>query len=79
MDISDKKFLFYQDNQQPGLNMNWSKSEINHIRVSLDRCDPKKLSNELGTARESVEKKIKEVRAKERLSRLSEYVKERAG
>ncbi|MFP4005538.1 MAG: hypothetical protein ACLFUR_02325 [Candidatus Hadarchaeia archaeon] len=55
--------------------MNWSKSEINHMRVSLDRCDSKKLSNELGAAKESVEKKIREIEAQERLSRLTEYIK----
>ncbi|KXB07401.1 hypothetical protein AKJ54_00285 [candidate division MSBL1 archaeon SCGC-AAA382K21] len=55
--------------------MNWTRPEINHIKVSLDRCDAQQLSNELGRAKENVEQKIEEIKANQRLSRLSQYVK----
>lgn len=55
--------------------MKWSKSEINHIKVSLDRCDSQQLADELGAAKESIERKIREIRAKQRLARLAKYVR----
>ena len=57
--------------------MNWSKSEINHIRVSLRRCNPDGLADELGRAKENVKQKIKEIEMKQKLSKLSEYAKDR--
>lgn len=53
----------------------WSKTEINHIRVSLDSSDARQLSNELGRSRERVKEKIREIEIKERLAKLSEYAK----
>lgn len=55
--------------------MKLSKSDINHIKVSLGRCNAQQLANELGAAKESVERKIQEIEAKERLAKLSEYVR----
>ena len=55
--------------------MNWSKTDINHIRVSLDRCNAQQLANELGAAKNSIKRKIREIEAKERLAKLSQYVK----
>lgn len=53
----------------------WSKTEVNHIRVSLGRCDAQQLSNELGRSREKVKLKIREIKIKEKLSSLSENAK----
>ncbi len=53
--------------------MHWSKVEINHIRVSLGRCNSQQLANELGRAKENVEKKIREIDAKRRLAKLTQY------
>lgn len=58
--------------------MKWSKSDINHIKVSLNRCDAQGLASELGAAKKVVEKKIQEIKARERLSSLSEYVKNKS-
>lgn len=57
--------------------MEWSKSEINHIKVSLDRCNAQQLADELGAAKENVERKIREIRAKQRLARLAEYIRKK--
>lgn len=55
--------------------MNWSKSEINHIKVSLARCNAEELANELGRAEENVERKIREIGEKQRLAKIAQYVK----
>lgn len=55
--------------------MRWTKAEINHIRVSLDRCSAQELADELGMAKESVKKKIQEIKADQRLAKLSQYVR----
>lgn len=55
--------------------MKWSKSEVNHIKVSLERCNAQQLANELGAAKESIERKIREIKAKERLAKLSQFVR----
>ncbi len=57
--------------------MNWSKSEINYIRISLHTCDAQKIADELGRAKENVEKKMKELETKERLANLCEFVRNR--
>lgn len=55
--------------------MKWTKPELNHVRVSMDRSTAQQLSNELGRAKEDVEEKIREIEAKERLSKLTQYVR----
>lgn len=55
--------------------MNLSKAEINHIRVSLGRCNAQQLADEIGTAKEIIERKISEIKAKERLAKISQYVR----
>lgn len=57
--------------------MKWSKSDINHIRVSLDRCNAQQLANELGAAKNNMKKKIQEIKARERISKLSDWVRHR--
>lgn len=57
--------------------MEWTDTEINHIKVSLDRCNSQQLANELGRAKENVERKIREIKLKQRISRLSQFVKDR--
>ncbi|KXB01629.1 hypothetical protein AKJ41_00845 [candidate division MSBL1 archaeon SCGC-AAA259O05] len=57
----------------------WTKSEINHIKVSLGRCNAQQLANELGRAKENVERKIREIEIKERLARLSTFGKKENG
>lgn len=56
--------------------MKWSKSEINYIRISLRSCEPQKIADELGRARENVERKMHEIDAKERLAKLCQFVRE---
>ena len=53
--------------------MKWSKTDINHIKVSRDRCDAQGLANELGTTRESIVQKINEIEAEERLVNITLY------
>ncbi|KXA94544.1 hypothetical protein AKJ65_04110 [candidate division MSBL1 archaeon SCGC-AAA259E19] len=55
--------------------MEWTDSEINHIKVSLSRCNIQGLANELGRSKESVRAKIREIKAKKNLSKLCEYAK----
>ncbi len=55
--------------------MKWSKSEINYIKISLHTCNAQKIADELGRAKENVEKKMKELDAKERLANLCEFVR----
>ncbi len=57
--------------------MEWTDTEINHIKVSLDRCNSQQLADELGRARENVEKKVREIKLKQRVSRLSQSVKDK--
>jgi len=47
-----------------------SKSDINHIRTSLSRCDAEGLARELGRAKEKIEAKIREIREEERISKM---------
>lgn len=55
--------------------MYWSKGEINHIRVSLGRCNSQQLADELGRAKVNVEKKVREIDAKRRLAKITRYYK----
>lgn len=57
----------------------WTKAEVNHIKVSLGRCNAQQLANELGRAKENVERKIREIEVKERLARLSTFGRKENG
>lgn len=58
--------------------MKWTKSEINHIKVSLARCNAEDLANELGRAEENVKRKIREIGEKQRLAKIAQSVKQKA-
>lgn len=56
--------------------MDWSKEEVNHVRVSLDRCDAQGLGNELGKAKNNVVNKIREIKNKDRISKLCKWIRD---
>lgn len=49
------------------------KYEVNHIKTSLERCNAQGLADELGRAKETIEKKISEIRESERIENISRY------
>ena len=51
--------------------------EVNHIKTSLSRCSAQGLADELGRARETVNRKIREIRASERIGNISRYASEK--
>lgn len=60
--------------------INWSKSDINEIKVSLERERPntaERLSRRLGVDTESVKEKIREIEIKENVRKLAGNFKER--
>ncbi len=59
--------------------MNWSKSEINSIKMALPRRRyglAERLSNRLGVDKESIEGKIKELELKKRIRKSAKGVKD---
>ena len=53
--------------------MKLSKTDVNHIKVSRDRCDAQGLADELGATKESILQKINEIEAEETLVRITQY------
>lgn len=51
--------------------------EVNHIKTSLSRCTAQGLADELGTAKETVDRKIQELRESERIANICQYAKEK--
>ncbi|KXB06886.1 hypothetical protein AKJ51_02595 [candidate division MSBL1 archaeon SCGC-AAA382A20] len=49
------------------------KYEVNHIKTSLERCSAQGLADELGRAKETIERKISEIREGERIENISRY------
>lgn len=54
---------------------NLSPPEVNHIRSSLDRCSEEGIASELGRAKETVKRKINEIRENERIRKLSNHAR----
>ncbi|KXA93684.1 hypothetical protein AKJ38_03640 [candidate division MSBL1 archaeon SCGC-AAA259I14] len=56
---------------------NLTPSEINHIKTSLERCDPQGLANELGRAKVTVKSKIRELQESKRIEKMCQYAREK--
>lgn len=52
--------------------MYFSKTDVNHIRVSMKRCSVQELADELGFAQQHIKDKIGEINAKDRIGNLAQ-------
>ncbi|KXA93069.1 hypothetical protein AKJ66_02830 [candidate division MSBL1 archaeon SCGC-AAA259E22] len=51
--------------------------EVNHIKTSLKRCSAQDLADELGRAKETVNRKIREIRENQRIENISQYARKK--
>nr|QBN22527.1 hypothetical protein [uncultured archaeon] len=47
-----------------------SPAEVDYIRVSLDRCSVDEMSSELGRAKSTIKRKVREIRENDRIRRM---------
>ncbi|KXA89657.1 hypothetical protein AKJ37_02635 [candidate division MSBL1 archaeon SCGC-AAA259I09] len=59
------------------MNTSMKPSEVNHIKTSLQRCSAQGLADELGRAKETIDRKIREIQANQRIENISQYASEK--